>query len=231
MPDSQRQITIAIDGYSSCGKSTIAKDLADRLGYIHIDSGAMYRAVTLYFLTHNIPIDNTESIISALGQIEITFMRVGSEVHTFLNDVDVEQDIRTIRVSAQVSPVAAISVVRTKLVDLQRRMGSNNGIVMEGRDIGTVVFPKAELKLFMTASLDVRIKRRTLDLERKGLEATHEQIERSIVERDRIDSTRDDSPLRKAEDAIVIDNSDLDRQQQLEVAHSLAIEVIGQVST
>jgi len=230
MPDSKRQITIAIDGYSSCGKSTLAKDLARRLDYIHIDSGAMYRAVALYLLRHHISLDDTTAVKAALGEIQIIFNHVGSEIHTFLNDVDVENDIRSIPVSELVSPVAAISDVRSHLVKQQRAMGKDKGIVMDGRDIGTVVFADAELKLFMTASLEVRIVRRTLDLQNKGFEATREQIEHSIVERDRIDSSRIDSPLRQAEDAILIDNSDLNRQQQLDMAYNIAMAKIDQYS-
>ena len=226
MPDSQRQITIAIDGYSSCGKSTLAIDLASRLDYIHIDSGAMYRAVTLYLLQHQIDIDNSDAVKAALDQIDIQFHAVDSEVHTFLNNVDVEKTIRTIAVSELVSPVAAISEVRRALVKQQRSMGRNKGIVMDGRDIGTVVFIEAELKLFITASLEERVKRRTLDLKNKGLEATTEEILRSIVERDRIDSTRSDSPLRKADDAFIIDNTNLSREQQLEKAYGMAKTII-----
>lgn len=226
MPDSQRQITIAIDGYSSCGKSTLAIDLASRLDYIHIDSGAMYRAVALYLLQHQIDIDNSDAVKAALDQIDIRFHHVGCEVHTFLNNVDVEKAIRTIAVSELVSPVAAISMVRRALVKQQRSMGRNKGIVMDGRDIGTVVFIDAELKLFITASLEERVKRRTLDLKYKGLEATTEEILRSIVERDRIDSTRSDSPLRKADDAIIIDNTNLSREQQLEKAYGMAKTII-----
>jgi CMP/dCMP kinase len=226
MPDSQRQITIAIDGYSSCGKSTLAKDLADRLGYLHIDSGAMYRAVALFLLQNKIPVDDIAGVKAALRNIDIAFRRVGSEVHTFLNGVDAENNIRSISVSELVSPVAAISEVRRALVKQQRSLGKNKAIVMDGRDIGTVVFSDAELKIFLTASLDERIKRRTLDLKNKGLKATREQIERSIVDRDRIDSTRSDSPLRRALDAVEIDNTDLDRQEQLEVAYELAVSRI-----
>jgi len=153
---------------------------------------------------------------------------VSTEVHTFLNGADIENDIRSIAVSNLVSPVAAISTVRRALVTQQRMMGRNKGIVMDGRDIGTVVFTNAELKLFITASLEERIKRRTLDLKSKGLEATSEEIERSIVDRDRIDSTRSDSPLRKADDAVVIDNTQLSREQQLEVAYHLALIKIEQ---
>jgi CMP/dCMP kinase len=224
MPEFQQKITIAIDGYSSCGKSTLASDLADRLGYIHIDSGAMYRAVTLYFIAHDIALDDEVAIEAALPQINITFDRVGNELHTFVNGADVESDIRTIAVSRLVSPVAAISEVRRALVRQQRALGKNKGVVMDGRDIGTVVFEDAELKLFVTASLEERIKRRTLDLKNKGIEATLSQIESSIIDRDRIDSTRTDSPLRRAEDAVVIDNTDLSREQQLEVAYQLAID-------
>lgn len=226
MPNSQRHITIAIDGYSSCGKSTLAIDLASRLDYIHIDSGAMYRAVSLYLLQHQIDIDNSDAVKAALDQIDIRFHHVGGEVHTFLNNVDVEKAIRTIAVSELVSPVAAISEVRRTLVKQQRSMGRNKGIVMDGRDIGTVVFIDAELKLFITASLEERVKRRTLDLKDKGLEATTEEILRSIVERDRIDSTRSDSPLRKADDAIIIDNTNLSREQQLEKAYGMAKTII-----
>lgn len=222
MPESQRQITIAIDGFSACGKSTLAIDLASRLGYLHIDSGAMYRAVTLYFLQHDIDIANRSDVEAALLLIDIRFKRVGTNAHTILNGADVESDIRSIEVSDFVSPVAAISAVRRLLVRQQQNMGRGKGIVMDGRDIGTVVFPTAELKLFMTASLNERINRRTLDLRIKGIDATPEEIEKSIVERDRIDSTRADSPLRQDEDAVLLDNTNLDRQEQLELAYTLA---------
>ncbi|MDX1476108.1 MAG: (d)CMP kinase [Saprospiraceae bacterium] len=225
MPDTA-QITIAIDGFSSCGKSTLAQDLAQALHYLHIDSGAMYRAVALYLLRHDIPVENTAAVEQALPEMTITIEQGPSGPQTVLNGENVERDIRSLAVNRIVSPVSAISAVRRALVAQQRALGAQSGIVMDGRDIGTVVFPHAELKLFLTASLEVRIERRYRELLLKGMDASRDEVSRSITERDEMDSTRSDSPLRKADDAIVIDNTHLTREEQLEMAIELARERI-----
>ena len=205
-------ITIAIDGHSSCGKSTMAKDLAKEIGYIYIDTGAMYRAVTLYALQNGLigesGIDE-EGLRERMSEIMITF-QLNEETgrpDTYLNGVCVERDIRTMEVSKYVSPIATLGFVREAMVDLQRLMGEAKGVIMDGRDIGTVVFPDAELKIFVTASVDVRAQRRYDELKAKGEPCSFEEIRANVMERDRIDSTREISPLRQAEDAIVLDNS------------------------
>ena len=221
-----RKITIAIDGLSSCGKSTLAKALAKRLGYIYGDSGAMYRAATLYFLDNDLDWNEELDVKLALKNIQIHFENIDGKNTTFLNGKNVEDDIRTMRVSESVSPVATISTVRRKMVSLQQEMGKNGGIVMDGRDIGTVVFPNAELKLFITASADVRTQRRYDELLAKGWNVDYEEIKMNLLERDHIDSTRADSPLKKADDAVELDNSDLDEGAQLGVALELAHAVL-----
>lgn len=215
-------ITIAIDGFSSCGKSTLAKDLAARLNYGYVDSGAMYRAVTLYFIRRGISITDHDAIYRALRRIHIEFKYVNNQNTTFLNGENVESQIRQMRVSNLVSPVAAIPEVRDELVRLQRELGKNKGIVMDGRDIGTVVFPDARLKIFLTASLKVRVQRRFLELQTKGVKVTLTEVERNLTERDKIDSTRSKSPLTQAKDAVLIDNSNLTRLEQLEMVTALA---------
>lgn len=212
---------IAIDGHSSCGKSTLAKALSKTLGYVYVDSGAMYRAVTLYFLDNGVEYTNTEAVEKALPNIRIRFQKVEELNHTFLNDVDVERNIREMRVSNHVSPVAAIPVVRRAMVAQQQEMGRSGNVVMDGRDIGTVVFPDAELKIFLTADLDIRASRRHLELAEKGIDADWDTILKNLEERDRIDSTRNDSPLRKADDAVMLDNTHLSEEQQLEKALEL----------
>lgn len=215
----EQDIIIAIDGYSSCGKSTLAKALAKRLGYTYIDTGAMYRAVTWYVMQHDIDVEDTEAIIAALPDIHISFDRDGNgQSRTILNGEDIEEAIRTMEVSNLVSDVSRIKEVRQNLVAQQQRMGDEKGIVMDGRDIGTVVFPKADLKLFMTADLDVRIDRRFEELQAKGMDVTVADVARNLQERDRIDTTRKESPLRKADDAIEIDNTHLTPTQQLDLA-------------
>ncbi len=213
------QIVIAIDGFSSCGKSTMAKALARNIGYIYIDSGAMYRAVTLYCLEHNL-IDgdtvNTEALEPLMPEIHIDF-RPNAETgktHTYLNGVDVEQEIRSMRVSDKVSPVSAIPFVRTAMVALQQQMGERKGIVMDGRDIGTTVFPHAELKIFVTASAETRAQRRVDELQAKGVDVNFEEVVANINKRDHIDQTRKESPLRKANDAITLDNSHMTIEEQ-----------------
>ncbi|MBL7972943.1 MAG: (d)CMP kinase [Prolixibacteraceae bacterium] len=214
------KIIVAIDGHSSCGKSTIAKAVAARFGYIFIDSGAMYRAVTLFALRHQLIADgevNREKLISMLPQIKIEF-RYNPEIQksdTYLNGENVENEIRQLPVSQNVSPVATIAEVREAMVRLQQEMGKNKGIVMDGRDIGTVVFPDAELKLFVTATPEIRAQRRYDELTAKGETVSFPEILENVVERDRIDSTREVSPLRKADDALILDNSNLTREVQL----------------
>jgi cytidylate kinase len=221
MPDNAKKIIIAIDGHSSCGKSTVAKEIARRLNYIFIDTGAMYRAVTLYCLRHNLihnGIVNVPELIVHLGKIKVSFLFNDKTNHNdiWLNGENVEQEIRLLTVSQNVSPVAAVAEVRHLLVALQQEMGKSKGIVMDGRDIGTVVFPEAELKIFMTAQPDVRAKRRFDELTAKGEKVSYDEIKANIIERDRYDETRKESPLRKADDAIVLDNSYMTRKEQLE---------------
>ena len=221
MSNDSGKIIIAIDGHSSCGKSTLAKGLAKTLGYAYLDSGALYRAVTLYFIRHQIDIEDTQAIEKALDQINIRFINKDGQNHTILNGEDVEEEIRKMYVSEKVSPVAAISMIRRAMVKQQQAMGREKGIVMDGRDIGTVVFPQAELKLFVTASIEERTKRRFLELQAKGLEPDYETVKNNLQERDYIDSTRADSPLIQAEDAILLDNTQLSEQEQLAVALEL----------
>jgi len=217
----QPRIIIAIDGHSSCGKSTIAKAVAARFGYVFIDSGAMYRAVTLFALRHNLIEDGRvkeQELISLLPEIKIEF-RFNSEKQksdTYLNGENVEDEIRQLPVSQNVSPVATIAEVRAEMVRQQQDMGKNKGIVMDGRDIGTVVFPEAELKLFVTASPEIRAQRRFDELTAKGEPVSYDEILQNVLERDHIDSTRETSPLRKADDALVLDNSHMTREEQLE---------------
>jgi cytidylate kinase len=221
-----KRIIVAIDGHSSCGKSTLAKALAKALHYAYLDTGAMYRAVTLYFLDQNIDYQNADAVAKGLQEIEIHFERIDGQNRTFLNGNDVEREIREMRVSEHVSPVSAISVVRRAMVAQQQAMGKRRGIVADGRDIGTVVFPDAELKIFLTADPDVRTSRRHLELAAKGIDAEWNDIYKNLLERDHIDSTRADSPLRRADDAVVIDNTLLSEDQQLEKALVLAKEKI-----
>ena len=214
-----KEIIIAIDGHSSCGKSTMAKDLAREIGYIYIDSGAMYRAVTLYCLENGLFTSEgilTEELKKAMPNIRISFQL---NVHTqrpdtYLNGKNVENLIRTMEVSSHVSPVAALDFVREALVKQQQEMGKAKGIVMDGRDIGTTVFPNAELKIFVTASAEVRAQRRYDELKAKGQEVVYEDILANVKERDFIDQNRDVSPLRQAEDAILLDNSQLTIEEQ-----------------
>ncbi|NUY80035.1 (d)CMP kinase [Flavobacterium sp. MAH-1] len=226
----KKKITIAIDGFSSTGKSTIAKQLAKILGYVYVDTGAMYRAVTLYAMQHHY-IDghhfDVRKLVDDLPKINLNFI-FNPEVgfgEMYLNDRNVEWEIRTIEVSNFVSKVAEISEVRHKLVEQQQQMGRNKGIVMDGRDIGTVVFPDAELKIFMTSSADTRAKRRYEELIDKGLEVTFDEVLKNVEQRDHIDTHREDSPLRKADDAIEIDNSHLSREQQLEKVLALVHQI------
>lgn len=215
-----KRITIAIDGHSSCGKSTMAKELARNLGYIYVDTGAMYRAVTLYALRHHLFEANNQikssEMEAAMPQISIAFQLNAATQHadTFLNGENVETEIRGMEVSQRVSIVAALPFVRSSLVKQQQEMGHGKGIVMDGRDIGTVVFPDAELKIFVTASAEVRAQRRYKELCAKGEKANFEDILHNVQERDYLDSHRSVSPLRKADDAIVLDNSNMTIDEQ-----------------
>lgn len=210
-----KKITIAIDGYSSCGKSTMAKDLAREVGYIYVDTGAMYRAVTLFAMRNGV-FDEDDNIDEArlkalLPDVKLTF-KLNSETklpEVCLNGECVERDIRTLEVSQHVSPIAALPFVREKLVEQQQAMGKEKGIVMDGRDIGTVVFPDAELKIFVTASAEIRAQRRFKELEAKGMPANFDEILQNVEQRDYIDTHRETSPLRQADDALVLDNSHL----------------------
>lgn len=215
-----KKITIAIDGYSSCGKSTMAKDLAREVRYIYVDTGAMYRSVTLYAMRNGLfnadGSINTCELEQKMGEINISF-RLNSETgrpDTYLNGELVEKDIRTMEVSARVSPIAALPFVREALVARQQAMGKEKGIIMDGRDIGTVVFPDAELKIFVTASAEVRAQRRYDELKAKGMPADFDDILKNVKERDYIDSHREVSPLRKADDAIELDNSNMTIAEQ-----------------
>lgn len=216
-----KKITIAIDGFSSCGKSTMAKDLAKEIGYIYIDSGAMYRAVTLFSLEKNLfngdTID-TQALQRQMNEIHISFRidpQTGGPI-TYLNDVNVENKIRTMEVSSKVSPISALGFVREALVEQQQAMGREKGIVMDGRDIGTTVFPDAELKIFVTASAEIRAQRRYDELKAKGQEASFDEILTNVKQRDDIDQHREVSPLRQATDALLLDNSHLTIEQQKE---------------
>ena len=213
-----RKITIAIDGHSSCGKSTMAKDLAREIGYIYIDSGAMYRAVTYYCLQHDLFTEDSvklPELQAAMPDIRITFrLNAEGRPETYLNGECIEKEIRGMAVSSRVSLIATIGFVREAMVALQQQMGKDKGIVMDGRDIGTTVFPDAELKVFVTASAEVRAQRRYDELRAKGEEASYESILENVKERDRIDSGRAISPLRKADDAILLDNSHMTIPEQ-----------------
>jgi len=215
-----KKIIIAIDGWSSCGKSTLAKQLAKELGYIYIDSGAMYRAITLYFLRNHIDWTNDEEVKEALANITLEFLpnlQTG-ESEIYLNDENVEYVIRDLVVAEKVSDVAAIGLVRTFAVAQQQKMGAGKGIVMDGRDIGTTVFPKAELKIFMTADNMVRVERRFKEMFAKNPNTSIEEVKANLEMRDYIDSHREVSPLRKADDAIVLDNTDLTMKEQFDQA-------------
>lgn len=224
-----RKIVIAIDGYSGCGKSSTAKAVAKILGYTYIDSGAMYRAATLHFLKSGTDITDIKEIISSLGQIEISFRANpdNGRQETCLNGENVEDAIRSMEVSDYVSEVSKIKEVRTALVAQQQKLGDAKGVVMDGRDIGTVVFPDAELKVFMTADLQIRAARRQQELQEKGVEVKLEEIIRNLGERDEIDSTRKESPLLKADDAVEVDTSYLKFDDQVNRVVELAKEKIG----
>lgn len=224
-----KKIIITLDGFSSCGKSTLARQLAKELNYVFIDSGAMYRAITLYFIREHIDCNNTEQVKQALSEINLSFEynpRTGQS-DMYLNDEDVELLIREMVVSERVSEVAALKEVREFGVAQQQLMGTKKGIVMDGRDIGTTVFPDAELKIFVTADPAVRVERRFKELYEKNPAITIEEVKRNLEMRDYVDSNREFSPLRQAEDAVVLDNSDLTREEQLGIALKWAREKIG----
>ena len=226
------KITIAIDGHSSTGKSTVAKQLADWLDYVYVDSGAMYRAVTLYAMRKgyiSITRFDRSRLVKSLPEISLTFKKNSStnKAEIYLNGQNVETEIRTMEVSELVSPVATISAVRKKLVEQQQLMGAGKGVVMDGRDIGTVVFPDAELKIFMTASAEKRARRRYEELLERGDEVSYAEVLENVLERDHIDSTREDSPLIKAQDAIEIDNSEMNLEDQFHTIFQLAKDRIA----
>jgi cytidylate kinase len=216
----QKKLIIAIDGYSSCGKSTFAKSIAKELNYIFIDSGAMYRTVTLYSIRKGFIGNgglNTKGVLSEINNIHIDFVfnTEINEYETFLNSENVEKVIRSMEVASHVSRISQIPEVRARMVDLQRKIGVNKGIVMDGRDIGTVVFPDADIKIFMTASVDIRTKRRHDELREKGIVIDFEEIKRNLIARDIADENRDISPLRRADDAIILDNSRMSVEEQM----------------
>lgn len=224
---SLRKIIIAIDGYSACGKSTTAKEVAKTLGYKYIDSGAMYRAVTHYFLEHYVSLTNPKEVANALDAIKISFhVNAEKETETFLNGMNVEKEIRKMKISDNVSQVSALKPVRVAMVNQQRKLGKDKGVVMDGRDIGTVVFPEAELKLFMTADIQVRGFRRQQELLQNERLVDLVQVMENIHMRDQIDTTRSESPLRKADDAIGIDTTHITVGEQVEEAVRLAISKI-----
>ncbi len=217
-----KKIIIAIDGYSSSGKSTMARDLAKRIGYVYVDSGAMYRAVTLYAIENDMAsveqgVD-TDALVKSLPYINISFNPAGEDgvQHTLLNGKDVENEIRDMQVSSMVSPVAVIPEVRHRLTALQQEYGQNKGIVMDGRDIGTTVFPDAEMKVFVNASPEERARRRVKELAGKGENVTYDEVLENIKERDRIDTSRKESPLRKADDAVLLDNDNMTIAEQMD---------------
>lgn len=219
MNQNEKKITIAIDGFSSSGKSSMAKALAANIGYRYIDSGAMYRAVTLYGLRHGMVADGVvdeKKLVNSLPDISIDFRVTDEGQHTILNGEDVETEIRTMAVSNNVSHVSAIPAIRHALVKMQQAFGTEKGIVMDGRDIGTTVFPDAEMKVFVNASAETRAQRRFLELRQKGIESSYEEVLANVRERDRIDSTRSESPLRRADDAICLDNSKMSIDEQNE---------------
>ena len=212
-----KKITIAIDGHSSCGKSTMAKDLARRIGYIYVDTGAMYRAVTLFAMREEL-LNDTEALKKRMGDINISFKfnKEAGRPDTYLNGELVEKEIRSMEVSSHVSPIATLAFVRTEMVRQQQQMGKDGGVVMDGRDIGTVVFPNAELKIFVTASAEVRAQRRYDELKAKGMEADYDDILKNVQERDYIDSHREVAPLKPADDALMLDNSNMTIAEQNE---------------
>jgi cytidylate kinase len=224
-----KKIIIAIDGFSSCGKSTLAKAMAKALEYVFVDTGAMYRAIALYFLRNNIAFNDNASIEAALHAIELRFKynSISQKSDMYLNGENVEQEIRQMQVSQKVSEVASIAAVRDFAVAQQQAMGVDKGIVMDGRDIGTVVFPNAALKIFVTADPAIRLERRYQELLQTNPTISKEEVAANLQQRDSMDSTREHSPLKQAEDALVLDNTNLDRAQQFELAMQWAMERIN----
>lgn len=215
----RKNVVVAIDGYSSCGKSTLAKALAKKLHFIYIDSGAMYRAVTLYFIRNHVDMGNDEAVKDALQHIELNFHARDYQSHITLNGEEVSEEIRQMPVSDNVSEVAANKIVRHEMVKQQQRMGKSKNLVMDGRDIGTTVFPDAQIKLFMTADPKIRAERRHLEMQSKGdTTTTLEEVFENLAHRDYADTTRKESPLTRAEDAIILDNTELTPEEQLEFA-------------
>jgi len=228
-PNKVAKITIAIDGYSSCGKSTLAKTLAHSLGYQYIDTGAMYRCVTLYVIDNKMIYHgelDVKALVNHLDDIDISFRKPEGAIDAdaFLNGVNVEEKIRGMNISNHVSLVSAVKEVRLRMVALQQKMGHACGVIMEGRDIGTVVLPNAELKIFMTASLEVRVRRRFNEIKSKGQEVSLEEVKENVLSRDYKDTHREESPLLQANDAVVLDNSNLSHQEQLDFALKLVEE-------
>lgn len=225
-----KKINVAIDGFSGCGKSSTAKEVARLLGYTFIDSGAMYRAVTLYFIQHNVDLESKEAVDTALDQIHIEFRfnpNLGKS-ETFLNQQNVEDEIRKMYVSEMVSPVSAIKAVRIAMVRQQKAMGRNKGVIMDGRDIGSVVFPEAELKLFMKASDEARARRRVKELEEKGQKVSLEEVIQNFRDRDAQDTSRKESPLVQVPEAIVLDTTDLEFEDQVQKVVALAQQKIAE---
>jgi CMP/dCMP kinase len=224
-----KKLTIAIDGFSACGKSTLAKDLAKELRYIFIDSGAMYRGVSLFALRNDLIVNGTVDIsklLTLLDRISLSFRRIGEDDCLFLNGENVSEEIRQAKVADVVSKVAAVKEVRQKLVAEQRLMGENGGIIMDGRDIASVVFPNAELKIFVTAHPDIRVQRRFLELKEKGIELTLEEVKKNLEERDYLDTHRAESPLIQVSDARVLDNSELTKSAQLTLVKEWVDEIL-----
>lgn len=213
-----KNIVVAIDGYSSCGKSTLAKALAKKLHFVYVDSGAMYRAVTLYFLRNLVDITSQKAVEEALENIHLDFHARDYETHITLNGEEVSNEIRDMKISEMVSPVSALKKVRTEMVNQQQRMGKTANIVMDGRDIGTTVFPEASLKIFMTADPKVRAERRYKEMITKGDRISLEEVFENLAHRDFLDTTRTESPLKRAEDAIILDNTELTPEEQLSFA-------------
>jgi cytidylate kinase len=222
------KIIVAIDGYSGTGKSSTAKAVAKCLNYTYIDSGAMYRAVTYYFLQNGVDINSPHAVTSHLKRIELTFQNNGEHEMLLLNGAWVDNQLRTMEVNSNVSPVSAIPEVRTAMVKLQQEAGREKGVVMDGRDIGTVVFPDADLKVFMTASIDVRSKRRQLELKEKGIDSDIKEIKRNLAQRDKIDSSRETAPLIKAVGALEIDTSALTFEEQVQTIVEAAKHIIDE---
>lgn len=227
----KKKITIAVDGHSSCGKSTLAKDIAKKMGYLYIDSGAMYRAITLFAIRKNLNENTFQEIIPLLNEINLSFQKTNNGSSSiYLNGENVEDEIRRKPVANAVSKIAKIKEVRKKLVIEQRKFGKNGGIVMDGRDIGSVVFPNAELKLFITADVDIRTNRRYLEMIQKGVSLSKEEVKKNLVERDHIDSTREESPLVKVKDAVEINNSNLSKKEQLNLVLKIIEKTISNLS-